>query len=113
MYITGEGSLPEPLCESEEKDALSKLKSGDSAIREKLIVHNLRLVVYIAKKFDNTGLDQDDLISVGTIGLIKAVGSFDPDQKHKACNLCFEMHRKRNSYVSEANGPHQKRNFSR
>ena len=83
MYITGEGSLPEPLCEKEEKDALSKLKSGDSAIREKLIVHNLRLVVYIAKKFDNTGLDQDDLISVGTIGLIKAVGSFDPDKNIK------------------------------
>ncbi len=83
MYITGEGSLPEPLCESEEKDALSKLKSGDSAIREKLIVHNLRLVVYIAKKFDNTGLDQDDLISVGTIGLIKAVGSFDSDKNIK------------------------------
>ena len=83
LYITGEGGLPEPLCESEEREALEKLKSGDRAVREKLIVHNLRLVVYIAKKFDNTGLDQDDLISVGTIGLIKAVGSFDSDKNIK------------------------------
>ena len=83
MYITGEGSLPEPLCESEEKDALTKLKSGDSAIREKLIVHNLRLVVYIARKFDNTGVDADDLISVGTIGLIKAINSFKTDKNIK------------------------------
>lgn len=68
-YITGEGTLPLPLSEDEEKDALKKLKQGDSDVRELLIVHNLRLVVYIAKKFDNTGLDCDDLISVGTIGL--------------------------------------------
>lgn len=83
LYITGEGGLPEPLCESEEREALEKLKSGDGSVREKLIVHNLRLVVYIAKKFDNTGFDQDDLISVGTIGLIKAVGSFDSDKNIK------------------------------
>lgn len=82
-YITGEGSLPEPLGEEEERNALEQLKKGDTAIREKLIVHNLRLVVYIAKKFDNTGLDQDDLVSVGTIGLIKAVGSFDPEKNIK------------------------------
>ena len=83
LDITGEGSLPEPLGEEEERDALDQLKKGDTAIREKLIVHNLRLVVYIAKKFDNTGLDQDDLVSVGTIGLIKAVGSFDPEKNIK------------------------------
>lgn len=82
-YITGEGTLPMPLSEEEEKDALSRLKKGDCEVRELLIVHNLRLVVYIAKKFDNTGLDCDDLISVGTIGLIKAVGSFDPDKNIK------------------------------
>lgn len=82
-YITGEGALPTPLSEEEEKDALSKLKQGDNKVRELLIVHNLRLVVYIAKKFDNTGLDSDDLISVGTIGLIKAVSSFDIDKNIK------------------------------
>lgn len=82
-YITGEGTLPTPLSDDEEKEALGKLKQGDCSVRELLIVHNLRLVVYIAKKFDNTGLDSDDLISVGTIGLIKAVNSFDPDKNIK------------------------------
>lgn len=82
-YITGEGTLPSPLSEDEEKQAILKLKNGDNGIRQLLIVHNLRLVVYIAKKFDNTGLDSDDLISVGTIGLIKAVNSFDPEKNIK------------------------------
>ena len=82
-YVTGEGALPSPLTEVEEKNALSKLKGGDAEVRQVLIVHNLRLVVYIARKFDNTGADMDDLISIGTIGLIKAVNSFDPDKNIK------------------------------
>ena len=82
-YVTGEGALPSPLSEDEERSALGKLKGGDKSIRQVLIVHNLRLVVYIARKFDNVGTDMDDLISIGTIGLIKAVNSFDPNKNIK------------------------------
>ena len=60
-----------------------RLSNGDEAAREELIVHNLRLVVYIAKKFENSGVDIEDLISIGTIGLIKAVGTFCPDRNIK------------------------------
>lgn len=83
FYITGEGTLPSPLSEDEEKNVLEHIRRGEHEMRQLLIVHNLRLVVYIAKKFDNTGLDSDDLISVGTIGLIKAVNSFDPGKNIK------------------------------
>ncbi len=82
-YITGDGALPMPLSLDEEKEALSGLSTGDGAVKATLIEHNLRLVVYIARKFDNTGVDIDDLISVGTIGLIKAVNSFCPDKNIK------------------------------
>ncbi len=81
-YITSGDGLPHPLEPSEEADALSKLKS-DPKVKEMLIEHNLRLVVYIARKFDNTGVDIEDLISIGTVGLIKAVNSFDPDKNIK------------------------------
>ena len=81
-YITSGEGLPHPLEPSEEADALSKLKS-DPKVKELLIEHNLRLVVYIARKFDNTGVDIEDLISIGTVGLIKAVNSFDPDKNIK------------------------------
>jgi len=82
-YVTGDGALPSPLTDEEEKSALGKLKGGDKSVRQLLIVRNLRLVVYIARKFDNTGVDVDDLISIGTIGLIKAVNSFDPNKNIK------------------------------
>lgn len=81
-YITSGEGLPHPLEPTEEADALSKLKS-DPKVKELLIEHNLRLVVYIARKFDNTGVDIEDLISIGTVGLIKAVNSFDPDKNIK------------------------------
>ncbi len=80
-YITSGDGLPHPLEPSEEAAALARLP--DPAVKTMLIEHNLRLVVYIARKFDNTGVDIEDLISIGTVGLIKAVNSFDNDKNIK------------------------------
>ena len=82
-YINGPVALPEPLSIKEEQDLSEKLVNGDENAREKLIVHNLRLVVYIAKKFENSGVNIEDLISIGTIGLIKAVNTFSPEKNIK------------------------------
>lgn len=82
-FIGGGEALPEPLDPEEEKTLVTKYIAGDSNARTKLIEHNLRLVVYIAKKFENTNVDIEDLISVGTIGLIKAVNSFDDSKQIK------------------------------
>lgn len=76
-YIGSNEVLPSPFTPEEENDVLQRLSRGEEGVRELLIEHNLRLVVYIARKFENTGVDLEDLISVGTIGLIKAVGSFN------------------------------------
>ncbi len=81
-YITSGEGLPHPLEPQEEAAALARLKT-DPAVKAMLIEHNLRLVVYIARKFDNTGVDVEDLISIGTVGLIKAVNSFDTDKNIK------------------------------
>ncbi len=75
-YINGPETLPAPLTNEKELECLKKLEEGDKNAREELIVHNLRLVVYIAKKFENTGIPIEDLISIGTLGLIKAVNTF-------------------------------------
>lgn len=82
-YINGSDNLPPPLSYEEETRILSEIESGDSTNKEKLIVHNLRLVVYISKKFENTGIGIEDLISIGTIGLIKAVNTFCPAKNIK------------------------------
>lgn len=82
-YITGTDALPMPLSSEEEADAMRRLSEGDNEVKSVLIEHNLRLVVYIARKFDNTGVDTEDLVSVGTIGLIKAVNSFVPEKNIK------------------------------
>lgn len=82
-YINGTINLPEPLSLEEEQLLSEKLATGDDSAREKLIVHNLRLVVYIAKKFESSGVSLDDLISIGTIGLIKAVNTFSPEKNIK------------------------------
>ena len=82
-YINGVPVLPEPLSKKEEEKCFEELLEGKEAAREKLIVHNLRLVVYIAKKFENSGVNIEDLISIGTIGLIKAVRTFCPNKKIK------------------------------
>lgn len=78
-YIGGRDVLPPPLSPAEEADILARLKN-ERELTQVLIERNLRLVVYIAKKFENTGTDVEDLISIGTIGLIKAVNTFDPDR---------------------------------
>lgn len=82
-YINGPVSLPEPLTKEEEQILSEQLTQGDKDAREKLIVHNLRLVVYIAKKFESSGVNIEDLISIGTIGLIKAVNTFSPEKNIK------------------------------
>lgn len=82
-YICGTEALPKPLTQEEEIYYAGLSASGDALARERLIEHNLRLVVYIAKKFENTGIDLEDLVSIGTIGLIKAVNSFDLSKKIK------------------------------
>ncbi len=82
-YINGPEKLLPPLSAEEEKAVFAGLKNGDSGCREMLIVHNLRLVVYLSKKFEQSGSNLEDMISIGTIGLIKAVGSFDPEKNIK------------------------------
>lgn len=77
LHVTGSGSFPRPLTAQEEKECLERMKNGDAAAKNKLIEHNLRLVAHIIKKYYANSNDQDDLISIGTIGLIKAVNTFD------------------------------------
>ena len=83
FYINGPETLPPPLTREQEEQAFSMLMTNDPQGREMLIVHNLRLVVYIAKKFESTGICVDDLVSIGTIGLIKAVNTFSPEKNIK------------------------------
>ncbi len=80
LHVTGAGSFPPPLSAKREAELLEKWKNGDMEARDELIEHNLRLVAHIVKKYYNTGADQDDLISIGTIGLIKAVSTFNSDK---------------------------------
>ena len=77
LHVTGAGSFPRPLTAEEERNCLERLKNGDRHARDELIEHNLRLVAHIVKKYYSNTSDQDDLISIGTIGLIKAVNTFD------------------------------------
>ncbi len=83
FYIGGSDTLPPPLEREEEAEALVALEAGDDAARRTLIEHNLRLVVYIAKRFENTGVNIEDLISIGSIGLIKAINTFNSSKKIK------------------------------
>ena len=82
-YINGPETLPPPLNKEEERALIERLAAGDETVKDQLIVRNLRLVVYIARKFDAAGAGIEDLISIGTIGLIKAVKTFDPHKKIK------------------------------
>ena len=82
-YIGGSDSLPAPLTRDEENALFARLPEEPDSVHKALIEHNLRLVVYIARKFENTGVGLEDLISIGTIGLIKAVNTFDPAKKIK------------------------------
>ena len=82
-YICGGDALPLPFSHEEELEILEKVENGEEELKSMLVEHNLRLVVYIARKFENTGIELEDLVSVGTIGLIKAVNSFNVDKKIK------------------------------
>ena len=83
MYIGGSDTLPPPLPREEETEVIARLEQGDPQARQTLIERNLRLVVYIARRFENTGIHIEDLISIGTIGLIKAIHTFKPDKNIK------------------------------
>ncbi len=105
-YIGGSEALPPPLTREEEEMLLKKLPTGDAATRAMLVERNLRLVVYIARKFENTGIHIEDLVSIGAIGLIKAVNTFDPNKKIKLATYasrCIEneilMYLRRNNKV--------------
>ena len=82
-YIAGTPSLPPPLTAEQEKLLLDRMGAGDRTARDDLITHNLRLVVYLSKKFETSGVPSEDIISIGTIGLIKAVNTFTPERKIK------------------------------
>ncbi|AOT68454.1 RNA polymerase sporulation sigma factor SigE [Geosporobacter ferrireducens] len=104
FYIGGSEALPPPLSSDEELFLIDQLREDDGAVKSVLIERNLRLVVYIARKFENTGVGVEDLISIGTIGLIKAVNTFDPEKKIKLATYasrCIEneilMYLRRNS----------------
>ncbi|WP_085829353.1 RNA polymerase sporulation sigma factor SigE [Clostridium massiliodielmoense] len=105
-FIGGNDALPPPLSKEEEESLVAKIRAGDDSVRTILIERNLRLVVYIARKFENSGVLVEDLISVGTIGLIKAVNTFDPEKKIKLATYasrCIEneilMYLRRNNKV--------------
>ena len=82
-YVSGGSSLPPPLSPEEERCVLARMQAGDRAARDELITHNLRLVVYLAKKYESSGVPSEDMISIGTIGLIKAVNTFTPERNIK------------------------------
>ena len=82
-YIGGSQTLPPPLTQEEEEETLQKISEGHEELRQVLVERNLRLVVYIAKKFENTGIGIEDLISIGTIGLMKAINTFNVDKNIK------------------------------
>lgn len=103
-YIGGSETLPPPMTPEEEADAMERLLRGDTEVRSALVERNLRLVVYIARKFENTGVPTEDLVSIGAIGLIKAVNTFDPEKRIKLATYasrCIEneilMHLRRTS----------------
>ena len=83
MYIGGSDTLPPPLTREEEAELIQRLDGGDVSVRQTLIERNLRLVVYLARRFENTGINIEDLISIGTIGLIKAVNTFKSEKNIK------------------------------
>ncbi|QNO16742.1 RNA polymerase sporulation sigma factor SigE [Alkalicella caledoniensis] len=107
IYFVGSTeALPPPLTNDEESYLMEKLQRGDEGVKRLLIEHNLRLVVYIARKFENTGINIEDLVSIGTIGLIKAVNTFDPAKKIKLATYgskCIEneilMYLRRNNKI--------------
>ena len=106
LHLSAKSSFPKPLPPEEERALIAEMAAGSEEAKRRLIEHNLRLVVYIAKKFDNTGVGVEDLISIGTIGLIKAINTFRADKKIKLATYasrCIEneilMYLRRNSKI--------------
>ena len=106
LGLSGTQNFPPPLPPKTETELFIKMKQGDDAARTRLIEHNLRLVVYLARKFENTGICVEDLISIGTIGLIKGINTFNPEKKIKLATYasrCIEneilMYLRRNNKV--------------
>lgn len=91
-YVSNYNLFPEPLTPEEEKVCLEKYESGDEEAKKILIERNLRLVAHIAKKYANSNTEQEDIISIGTIGLIKAVNSFKGNKGVRLRNLCCKMY---------------------
>ncbi len=83
LHVSGSGAFPRPLNAKEEAECLEKMRRGDKEAKNKLVEHNLRLVAHIIKKYYSSASDQDDLVSIGTVGLIKAVNTFDPNKSIK------------------------------
>ena len=101
FYINGSETLPPPLTKSEEAEIMQRITDGDNSARDELITHNLRLVVYIAKKFDNTGVGVEDLISIGkrrgfnfnrNYRAYKSGKNIFTRKKHKTCYICFTLY---------------------
>ena len=88
LHITDSDAFPKPLNKQEENEALERLKQGDESAKALLIEHNLRLVAHVVKKYYTQNADNDDLISIGTIGLIKGINSFNPDKNTKLATYC-------------------------
>lgn len=88
LHITDSDAFPKPLSKQEENEALERLKQGDESAKALLIEHNLRLVAHVVKKYYTQNADNDDLISIGTIGLIKGINSFKPDKNTKLATYC-------------------------
>ncbi|HPE14438.1 MAG TPA: RNA polymerase sporulation sigma factor SigK [Bacilli bacterium] len=88
FYVGSSDALPPPLKKDEEDSYIIKAQSGDLYARNKLIEHNLRLVVFLAKKYENTGIDLEDLVSIGSIGLIKGINTFSMDKSIKLATYC-------------------------
>lgn len=106
FYIGGSDTLPPPLERAEEAELIARMDAGDESVRRTLIEHNLRLVAYIARRFENTGINIEDLISIGTIGLIKAINTYNPEKNIKLATYasrCIEneilMYLRRNNKV--------------
>ena len=79
-FLAGTPGLPPPLTPEQEKTLLARMAAGDAAARDELITHNLRLVVYLAKKYESSGVPSEDMVSIGTIGLIKGISTFKPEK---------------------------------
>lgn len=106
FYISGSDTLPPPLEREREAELIARMDAGDESVRRTLIEHNLRLVAYIARRFENTGINIEDLISIGTIGLIKAINTYNPEKNIKLATYasrCIEneilMYLRRNNKV--------------